>query len=167
MEILKKASLFLIYSLLLVLNGCNSHRSLQNTSLNIDIKDKERKDLLYIKKCLIEKKSVTDLINWKTNGEDSNLSAFEYRDKLVFFKVEKKPTFDALNSIVYYRNSFQKMIFVDESNSSIKITEKTQFKVWMSIDKRSIYIGVINENNLMIWVLSDGNLVYPYSTELK
>lgn len=137
-----------------------------------DRRDKEAVEIAYIRDCIKENRRVDSLIEWKvnnngevqsifsSNGMVENGLSFKYKGRLVFFIIDKNTNGIFLKKINYFRNSFQKMIFLDDTLTKYEITSQTQFKVWMSKYRLSVYFCMINPNNIKIWVLTNGNTIY-------
>lgn len=162
MKNIKSISFFCSMTVLLLIYGCNSYDVFQQASPETNRRDREATEIAYITECVKTKRSVDNLIEWKRYGKNETPHSYEYKSSLVFFNEFEDTRNAVLKSIEYYHNSFQKMIFTNETEplSKYEITEQTQFKVWMSKDKLSIYFCMINSDSIMIWVLTNGNWVY-------
>jgi hypothetical protein len=154
-------------ALILFIVCCASKLSVVGQALfENEMRDKEAMEIAYITDCINMNRRVDSLIEWKLSGEDENFMVFKYRSSLAFFEIQKDTKDEYLQSITYYKNSFQKMIFVNEPPCEYEITGQTRFRVWMSKDKRSVYFCMINPDSLTMWVLTNGNTVYTSSSAL-
>jgi hypothetical protein len=133
---------------------------------------KEAEEIAQITDCIKLNKKVDGLIEWDVDGSgeigkifrsdgtvESGFS-FEYRSRLGFFIIDNNTNGIFLKEINYFRNSFQKTIFLDDTSSNYEITSETRFKVWMSKDTSSIYFCLMSSDSPLIWVLSNENNVY-------
>jgi hypothetical protein len=129
--------------------------------------NKEALEIAYISDCIKTNRRVDSLIEWKLSSKQENLISYKYkRDRLVFFELHKDTKGEFLKSIDYYHRSFQKMIFINDRLAEYEINNQTQFRVWMSKDKLSVYFCMINPDNLKMWVLTNGNTVYTSHSSL-
>lgn len=125
------------------------------------IRYKEKLEIAYIIDCIKANYSADSLIEWEFSSKDENIISYKYkRDRLVFFTLHKNLEGVFLQSIDYYHRSFQKTIFLNNTQTDYEINNQTRFRVWMSKDKLSVYFCMINLDNVMIWVLTNGNSVY-------
>ncbi len=122
-----------------------------------DLRDEVKKETLSLDECFKDKKSLDSLIEWKFEGEDGRLIAYEHKGRLAFFRLGKNSDKLFLESIQYTINSFQKKIFMDGLGTTPEVTRKTQYRVWISKDNRKIYFCVINSDNALIWILENHN----------
>lgn len=125
-----------------------------------DLYDREAVEIANIIECVKENRKLDSLIEWELSSKNDSLISFGYGDRLVFFKLHKDTKGVFLQAIDYYHNSFEKMIFSDNTLSKHEITDQTQFRVWMSKDRLSIYFCLINPNKPMVWVLTNGVTIY-------
>lgn len=135
--------------------SCNSQKIFE-----YDLNIKEGLDLAYLYNCIQEKKKADSLIEWKMTGDENGILFFNYRERYAFFKLEKESESYYLNDISYQVKSFFKEIVKDDKPFKYKVTNQTQFKVWMSKDNLSIYFCMINRDDTLIWVLSKNDRVY-------
>lgn len=141
--------------------------------------DKEANEIAYLFDCIKLNKKADRLIEWKVkhDGKTVNINignlavkrgvSCEYKSRLVFFIFDKRTSGMFLDEISYYKNSFQKTIFDNDKLDQYKITDQTQFRVWMPKDRRSIYFCMINSDKIFIWVLSNGSTVYTSHSSLN
>lgn len=126
----------------------------------------EEVEIAYILDCLKTNRRVDSLIEWNFSSEYENFIIYKHKNRLAFFKIQKDTNGEFLHSITYYKNSFQKIVFLNDKLGEYEITRQARFRVWMSKDKTSVYFSMINPDNLTIWVLTNGNIVYTYSSAL-
>jgi len=119
--------------------------------------------------------SVENLIEWKASkfkknnvsiwglcescGKKHICSTFEKRDKLVFFMMQKDSIGLWLYNIDYFHNSYKKTVYSNDSEKKYAINDNTKFKAYMSFDKLRDYFCIINNESILIWVLSSGSIV--------
>lgn len=125
-----------------------------------DLHDRETLEIANIIECVKENKRCDNLIEWELSSKNDSLISFSYKDRLAFFKLHKDSKGLFLQAIDYYHNSFEKMIFSDNTPSKYEITDQTQFSVWMSKDRLSSHFCMINPEKPMVWVLTNGDIVY-------
>lgn len=157
---------------------CTSKHFVLAQTVEKDRHDKESMEIAYITNCIRENKKVDSLIEWKvksngeihtilsSNGKIKSGYSFEYKGNLVYFTIEKNTSNIYLKEINYFKNSFHKMIFFTDTLSEYEITNQTRLRVWMSHDKLSIYFCVINPDEIIIWVLTNGNTVYTMNIKI-
>lgn len=148
-------------TLILFIFCCTSKSSVfSQTLIEKNMRDKEAKEIAYITDCIKANRRVDSLIEWKLSSKNDSLISYKYKGRLAFFTLHKDTRGIFLHKINYFKNSFQKMIFFNNALSKYRITNQTRFRVWMSKDNLSIYFCMINPDNTMIWVLTNGNTVY-------
>lgn len=140
---------------------------------------KESTEISYLTNCIKLNRKTDSLIEFKSeekgeiesiffsNGKTMPGYSFEYKDMNVYFTLDTNKKVVYLKEINYFKNSFNKIIFLSDSVNNYEITNNSKFKVFMSLDKRSIYFCLINSEKLIVWVLSNGNKVYSTYLELK
>jgi len=129
---------------------------------------KEAAEIDYIVVCLKGNKSLDSLIEWEFSSKNDSLIVFKLkRGRIAFFVLHEDSGALFLKAIDYYHNSFEKLIFSSKTLREYEITNKTKFRVLMSIDKLRIYFCIINPDNIAIWVLSNGSNVNTYKSTLN
>lgn len=128
-----------------------------------NIRDKEAIEIAYITECIKANRKIDNLIEWKLSSRNDSLILYEYKGRLAFFTLQKDKKGIFLHKINYFKSSFQKMIYINNNLIEYEITNQTRFKVWMSKDRLSVYFCMMNSDNNVIWVLTNGNSVYMNS----
>jgi hypothetical protein len=119
------------------------------------IKDIEKSEINYIIECIKNKQSFDGLIEWSfSSSYEKNLIYKSKRGRLSFFLMEENSKRLFLRSIVYYRNSFQKVIFLDDTLTKYEINNQIQFRVFMSKKISSTYFCMISSDGITVWVLT-------------
>ncbi len=157
---------------------CTSNHFVLAQTVKKDRHDKESMEIAYIIDCIKNNRKVDSLIEWKVDGNGEIHSIFssngivksgfsyKYKGRLAFFVLDKNTRGLFLHKINYFKNSFNKVIFFADTLSEYEITNQTRLRVWMSHDKLSIYFCVINPDEIMIWVLTNGNTVYTMNIKI-
>ncbi|MFD2034513.1 hypothetical protein ACFSKL_06920 [Belliella marina] len=139
----------------------SKHAGFGQTQFQCDLRAKESLEMAYIVESIKVNQSVDSLIEWRFSSEYENNILYKYkRGRYAFFKLQKNSKGKFLQSIVYQRQSFQKIIFLDDTLTKYEINNQTRFKVWMSKDRPSIYFCLVEQDSIKIWVFTKDNSVY-------
>jgi len=151
-----KTSTLLLFVFCCTLKSCFFNQTLSEKNM----RDKETIEIEHITDCLEANRSVDNLLEWQLSSKNDSLFIFKYKARLAFFTLHKDTKGIFLHEISYFKNSFQKIIFFDDTLTKYEVNCQTRFRVWMSKDSLSIYFCMINPDNTKIWVLTNGNTVY-------
>ncbi|RYU91056.1 hypothetical protein [Emticicia agri] len=149
-----KRLIFLI--LCFMSNSCAFNKTLVEKDLSV----KEAKDIVYLIECIKTNTNVLNFIEWKGSNKNESPISFEHKGRLAYFNLNRDEKGIFHQEINYFKNSFHKNIFTNDTLNRYSITSQTSFRVLMSEDKLSIYFFMINPDNVKTWVLSNGNTVY-------
>lgn len=151
-----KASTLILFVFCCTLKACVFSQTLSEKNM----RNKEAIEIAYITDCIEANRRVDSLIEWKLSSKDDSLILYKYKGRLAFFRLHKDTRGIFLHEISYFKNSFQKMIFFDDTLTKYEVNCQTRFRVWISKDFLSVYFCMINSDNTKIWVLTNGNTVY-------
>ena len=162
-----KLSIFYLF-LLQVIFSCTSNNILNQEFPETNRREKEGKEIEYLIDCIKVGRKPQNLIKFNLFDYRENAISFNYKkwSWVADFIISGDSTKPFLQSIEHKHERFHKTIFRNESKSEFQIDEKTQFQVWMSKDRHSIYYFMIQKNEIFIWILTNGNWVYSRTSKL-
>jgi hypothetical protein len=150
-----KLKRFFLLILCIIFNSCVSNKTFIEKNLV-----EEAKDVTYLTRCIKTKKTVSNFFEFKCTGRKESQISFEYKGRYVFFTIKSDEKEVFLQEINYYKNSFHKNIFTKDNLNRFSVGNQTTYRVFMSEDKLSTYMYIINSDDIKVWVLSNGNSVY-------
>lgn len=158
--LIMKKSTFIIF---VILCGCSLKPQNIELSEN-EISEKEVKEIAYLKSCFINKSKVVGFKEWILYEKNETIISLEetssiIASKLVYFVLKNNGN-AYLDKINFCRGSYQREIFIADENKSVKVNKESKLCTFTSNNRYSIYFCLINSDNLIIWVFSNGNKVY-------